>query len=197
MKKRLAFERLLVKLGYRDRMPIYEKEDKKYQQTNFKCTDGAMAIYTFLIVYKTKKSYLWLEFLDNYDDPDLENKIRRLAKKIRFYEKTRLIEVGYEVKYTKQPSEFSLEERRKIFHHFILYTHKHLSNGVLDETPRPGDVLAAKPHGPKINEGFTESSLSVGKRQRSIVARRFGFGELFDDGFQYARYNENCHLEPI
>ena len=114
MKKRLAFERLLVKLGYKDRMPIYEKEDKKYQQTNFKCTDGAMAIYTFLIVYKTKKSYLWLEFLDNYDDPDLENKIRRLAKKIRFYEKTRLIEVGYEVKYTKQPKEYSEEEEDTI-----------------------------------------------------------------------------------
>ena len=31
---------------------VYDKEDKKYQQTNFKCTDGAMAIYTFLIVYK-------------------------------------------------------------------------------------------------------------------------------------------------
>ena len=123
--KRLAFERLLVKLGYKDRMPIYEKEDKKYQQTNFKCTDGAMAIYTFLIVYKTKKSYLWLEFLDNYDDPDLENKIRRLAKKIRFYEKTRLIEVGYEVKYTKQPSEFSLEERRKIFT-TLYYTHTNI-----------------------------------------------------------------------
>lgn len=195
--KRVKFEKLLKELGYRNRSPVYPKEDKRYQQVNFKCNDGAMAIYTFVILYQTKKSYLYLEFLDHHDSPYLKDKIKTLAEKIHFHEKGRLAEVGYEVKYTKQPSEFSLEERKKIFYEFIKYTYENLQDGIVKIKPRPGDILAAKPHGPKINEGFTESSLVLGKRQRALVARKFGFGELQDDGFQYARYDENCNLHPI
>lgn len=195
--KRIEFERLLHQLGYKDRLPVYPKEDKRYQQVNFKCSDGAMAIYTFIILYQTKKSYLYLEFKDHYNSPNLKEKIQFLAEKIHFYEKTRVAEVGWEVKYTKQPDEFSLEERKEIFYHFMKYTYKNLEEGMVKLSPRPGDILAAKPHGPKINEGFTESSLVIGKHQRSLVARKFGFGELQEDGFQYARYNENCVLKPI
>jgi hypothetical protein len=196
-KKRIEFERMLKKLGYHDRSPVYPKENKRYQQVNFKCSDGAMAIYTFIILYQTKKSYLYLEFLDHYGLPSLKKRISTLAENIYFSEKTRIAEVGYEVKYTKQPDEFSLEERKEIFYNFIKYTHKNLEDGMVKISPRPGDILAAKPYGPKINEGFNESSLIVGKRQRSIVAKKFGFGELGEDGFQYARYDENCILKPI
>jgi len=195
--KRKKFEKLLKELGYRDRSPVYPKEDKRYQQVNFKCNDGAMAIYTFVILYQTKKSYLYLEFLDHYNSPDVKDKIKTLAERIYFHEKGRLAEVGYEVKYTKQPSEFSLEERKKIFYEFIKYTYENLHDGIVKIKPKPGDILAAKPHGPKLNDGFNESSLVVGKRQRALVARKFGFGELYEDGFQYARYDENCELKPI
>jgi hypothetical protein len=195
--KRIEFERLLHQLGYKDRLPVYPKEDKRYQQVNFKCSDGAMAIYTFIILYQTKKSYLYLEFKDHYNSPNLKEKIQSLADKIHFHEKTRVAEVGWEVKYTKQPDEFSLEERKQIFYHFMKYTYQNLEEGMVNISPRPGDILAAKPHGPKINEGFTESSLVIGKHQRSLVARKFGFGELQEDGFQYARYDENCVLKPI
>ena len=195
--KRKKFEKLLKELGYRDRSPVYPKEDKRYQQVNFKCNDGAMAIYTFVILYQTKKSYLYLEFLDHYNSPDVKDKIKTLAERIYFHEKGRLAEVGYEVKYTKQPSEFSLEERKKIFYEFIKYTYENLHDGIVKIKPKPGDILAAKPHGPKLNDGFNESSLVVGKRQRALVARKFGFGELYEDGFQYARYDENCVLNPI
>jgi len=195
--KRIEFERLLQELGYKDRLPVYPKENKRYQQVNFKCLDGAMAIYTFIIMYQTKKSYLYLEFKDHYNSPALKERISTLAENIHFNEKTRLAEVGWEVKYTKQPDEFSLEERKQIFYHFMKYTYKNLEEGMVNLIPRPGDILAAKPYGPKINEGFTESSLIVGRRQRSLVARKFGFGNLQDDGFQYARYDENCVLQPI
>ena len=195
--KRIEFERLLKELGYKDRLPVYPKENKRYQQVNFKCSDGAMAIYTFIIMYQTKKSYLYLEFKDHYESPSLKDRISTLAENIHFNEKTRLCEVGWEVKYTKQPDQFSLEERKQIFYNFMKYTYKNLEEGMINLTPRPGDILAAKPHGPKINEGFTESSLVLGRHQRSLVARKFGFGELQDDGFQYARYDENCILRPI
>lgn len=196
-KKRTEFEKLLRKLGYRDRSPIFPQEEKRIKEKQYMCSTGAIMISTFIILYKTKKSYLWLEFLDSYEEDDLENIISKLAERIRYKEKTRLAEVGYEAKYTQQPNQFSLKERKKILLDFMKMTCTHLADGMAELSPRPGDILVAKPHGPKINEGFTESSLVIGQRQRAMVAKRFGFGNLQDDDFQYARYDENCILRPI
>tara|TARA_Y100001954_G_scaffold174200_1_gene185095 strand:- start:868 stop:1473 length:606 start_codon:yes stop_codon:yes gene_type:complete len=196
-KKRTEFEKLLRKLGYRDRSPIFPQEEKRIKEKQYMCSTGAIMISTFIILYKTKKSYLWLEFLDSYEEDDLENIISKLAERIRYKEKTRLAEVGYEAKYTQQPNQFSLKERKKILLDFMKMTCTHLADGMAELSPRSGDILVAKPHGPKINEGFTESSLVIGQRQRAMVAKRFGFGNLQDDDFQYARYDENCILRPI
>ena len=76
-------------------------------------------------------------------------------------------------------------------------THENLSRGMLNTYPQPGMILVARPVGPKIDQGFTESSLTIGSRQRSIVAKKLGFGDLKEDGFQYARYDENCILRSI
>lgn len=196
-KKRTEFEKLLRKLGYRDRSPIFSQEEKRIKEKQYMCSTGAIMISTFIILYKTKKSYLWLEFLDNYEEDDLEDIISKLAERIKYKEKTRLAEVGYEAKYTQQPNQFSLKERKKILLDFMKMTCTHLADGMAELSPRPGDILVAKPHGPKINEGFTESSLVIGQRQRAMVAKRFGFGNLQDDDFQYARYDDNCILRPI
>ena len=196
-KKRTEFEKLLRKLGYRDRSPIFSQEEKRIKEKQYMCSTGAIMISTFIILYKTKKSYLWLEFLDNYEEDDLEDIISKLAERIKYKENTRLAEVGYEAKYTQQPNQFSLKERKKILLDFMKMTCTHLADGMAELSPRSGDILVAKPHGPKINEGFTESSLVIGQRQRAMVAKRFGFGNLQDDDFQYARYDENCILRPI
>ena len=196
-KKRTEFEKLLRKLGYRDRSPIFPQEEKRIKEKQYMCSTGAIMISTFIILYKTKKSYLWLEFLDSYEEDDLENIISKLAERIKYKENTRLAEVGYEAKYTQQPNQFSLKERKKILLDFMKMTCTHLADGMAELSPRPGDILVAKPHGPKIDEGFTESSLVIGQRQRAMVAKRFGFGNLQDDDFQYARYDDNCILRPI
>jgi hypothetical protein len=195
--KRIEFERILRTLGYRDRLPVFIDNNKKYQQVNFKCPSGDMAIYTFIILYETKKSYLYLEFLDNYENNNLNEKLKILAERINFKEKTRIAEVGWEVKYSKNPSEFSLSERKQVLYHFIKYTYENLKNGMVEIKPNPGDILVAKPYGPKIDLGFTESSLEIGTRQRSIIASKFGFGNLKEDGFQYAKYDENLIVTPI
>lgn len=195
-KERKEFERLLNELGYVDQSPVLASEEKT-EQVNFNCIDGAMAIYTFIGLYENKKSYLWEEFLDNYEDDNLKKIMSDLAKRIRFEEKTRIAEVGYRAKYTKNPDQFSLDERKRILLHFIRMTHKNLSRGMLNTYPQPGMILVARPVGPKIDQGFTESSLTIGSRQRSIVAKKLGFGDLKEDGFQYARYDEDCILRSI
>ena len=69
--------------------------------------------------------------------------------------------------------------------------------GCFDILPNPGDVLAAKPHGPKINQGFTEESMLLGKKQRISLGKKFGFGNIKSDGFQYAIYNKDLSLIPL
>ena len=191
------FESILTELNLKDDSPVFPKKEKQRQQVIYKCPSGVMSIYSFVIVYENKKSYLYLEYLDNEIYPNLKENLKSLADRIIFEEKTRVGEVGWEIVYSKQPKEFSLEERKKVFFSLIKDLHKNIDKGMLGIEPNPGDILAAKPFGPKINQGFTEESLKIGKYQRSIFAKKFGFGELYPDGFQYGRYDEDLILRPI
>lgn len=76
-------------------------------------------------------------------------------------------------------------------------TAKNNLKGCFDISPCSGDILAAKPQGPKINNGFTDESILLGKKQRISLGKRFGFGDIKSDGFQYAIYDENLSLNPL
>ena len=197
--KRIKFERILKELGYKDQSPIIPKMSKMIKQTNYMCSDGAIAIYLFFIPYLNKKSYLWLEFLDHYDSPHIKKRIKNLAKRIHYQENTKLAEIGWEAKYTKNPNEFSLEERKKIFFSFLKEANHALHYGFdsIDIKPRPGDILVGKPQGIKINQGFTESSIELGTRQIALVGKKFGLGDVYDDGFQYGKYTMDLNIIPI
>ena len=197
-KNRIQFERLLYKLGYRDRSPIYPEQSKKKRQINYHCDDGsAMAIYLFIIPYLTKKSYVYPLFLRIKDNLNAKEQIKCLCKMILFEEKTILFDVGWEAKYTKQPSQYDMKDKTRIIFDLFRQLIEALSDGMCGYNPKPGIVLAAKPYGPKINEGFNESSIAIGSRQRYLVAKRVGFGNLYENGFCYARYDDDCVLRPI
>jgi hypothetical protein len=193
------FNEILSDLGYADDSKIYSQEDKKKNQIIYKCDSGLMSIYSYVILYQNKKSYVYLEFLDSIEKYPLEktkSNIKDLCHNIKFDKKTRLGEVGWEVVYSKQPNEFTLEERKKIFFSFIKIAKDNLK-GCFNISPFPGDILAARPQGPKINTGFTEESILLGKKQRISLGKRFGFGEVKSDGFQYAIYDQNLSLNPL
>ena len=156
-----------------------------------------MAVYLFLIPYQTKKSYIYPAFIDLKDSPYIKEHIKSLAELIRFGEKTMLADVGWEARYTKQPDQYEMNDRKRIIYNLFQQLVEALSEGMCGYEPQPGMVLAAKPHGPKINEGFNESSITIGTHQRYLVAKKVGFGPLRDNGFCYARYDENCILRPI
>jgi len=193
------FNCILTEIGYPDDSEIYSQENKKRNQIIYTCDSGLMSIYTYVIPYKNKKSYVYLEFLDSQEKHSLEktkSNIKELCDNIIFNQKTKLGEVGWEVVYNKQPKEFTLEERKKIFFSFMKIAKSNLK-GCFDILPNPGDVLAAKPHGPKINQGFTEESMLLGKKQRISLGKKFGFGNIKSDGFQYAIYNKDLSLIPL
>ena len=193
------FEQILKDLGYEDDAPIRPKEQKLMKQTNYMCSNGAIAIYLFFIPYFNKKSYLYLEYLDHFNSPDLKDRIKRLAEKIEFNTKTRLAEIGWEAKYNRKPETYTLEERKKIFFSFIKEAHYAAQNGFrsVNIRPEPNDIVVGKPQGAKLNQGLTESSIELGTKQRTLVAKRFGLGDLYEDGFQYGKYDENLNIIPI
>jgi hypothetical protein len=193
------FNIILKDIGYPDNSIIYPQENKKRNQIIYTCDSGLMSIYTYVIPYKNKKSYVYLEFLDSQEKYSLEktkSNIKELCDNILFNQKTKLGEVGWEVVYNKQPNEFTLHERKKIFFSFMKIAKNNLK-GCFNISPNPGDVLSARPQGPKINQGFTEESILLGKKQRISLGKRFGFGDVKTDGFQYAIYNNELSLIPL
>jgi hypothetical protein len=199
-KNRIEFERMLYQLGYRDNSPIFPEKGKEKRQINYYCQDGsAMAVYLFLILYATKKSYVYPVFLKlkKENESKIKEKLHILMQCIYFEERTRIVDVGWEAKYTKQPDQYCMQDRTKIVFDVFKQIVEALSQGMCGKTPQPGDILAAKPHGPKINDGFNETSIAIGTHQRYLVAKRVGFGPLYGNGFCYARYDENCVLRPI
>lgn len=191
------FEVLLIDLGYKDKSKIEIDFPKFTSQMNFTCDTGSMAFYSWLKPYYNKKSYLYVEFLEYYDDPNVKDRIKRLAEKIDFNTKTRVGDVGWDVKYTKSPDSFTTQERTKMFMEFIIKGKEVFKGNWNGLNPEEGDILAARPQGPKIDQGFTEHSIKLGTRQRALIAQRYGFGPLYEDGLQYARYNKDLMLEPL
>jgi len=199
-KNRIKFERLLIKLGYRDRSITHNEPNKEKRQINYICEDGsAMAVYLCLRPYLTKKSYLYSQFkyLKKENTLDITKEISNLCKYINIKEKSRVGIVSWEVIYTKQPEQYNLKDRTQIIFNILKQLTEALTDGMCGYYPKPGDILAAKPYGPKINEGFNETSITTGTRQRYLVTRKMGFGSLYENGCCYAMYDKNLKLLPI
>lgn len=199
-KNRIEFEHLLIQLGYRDRSPIFPESEKRKRQINYHCQDNsAMAVYLFIIPYLTEKSYIYPLFLKLKKEKNnqIKTQLHILMQCIRFEEKTPIFDVGWEAKYTKQPNLYEMDDRKKIIFDIFKQLTEAISEGMCNFKPQVGMILAAKPYGPKIDEGFNESSIQIGSQQRYLVAKRVGFGPLYGNGFCYGRYDENLILRPI
>ena len=197
----LEFEVLLFNLGFRDKnkLILNPEKEKLTNQMNFHCDTGSMAFYSWIVPYRNKKSYLFREFEEHYGEEDIADRIKRLAKKIKYVEENHrgIGDIGWDVIYSKQPDQFTNEERTRMYMQFLKEGSQFFRGDFYGLSPRVGDMLAARPQGPKINEGFTENSLQMGARQRALIARRYGFGFVYEDGLQYARYNDDLELEPV
>lgn len=196
-----ALDEMMNNLGYSpDNSPVHLVKEKERKQINYMCDDGsAMAAYLFLIPWFNKKSYVFNEFAYGYyyKNPFLEDKIKIHTEHIKYEEKTRIGEVGWEIIYTKEPKQFNPETRKKIIYNIYKQIGECLREGFYEYKPQPGDILISRPLGPKIDQGFTEESMLKGTQQRGIAARKFGFGIVYPNEMQYARYNNDLILEPL
>lgn len=201
-----VFDKIMESLGYSpdDSFLHFELEKDIPIQLNYVLEDkSAMGVYFYIIPWHNKRSYAYNIFLHEYinSNPNIEEVIKSHIDYINYEEKSRMGGIGWEVIYTKQPKEFTLTDRKKILFDIFSRGMDYLTNGLTsydsNYNPKPGDILISRPFGPKLNNGFTEPSLELGTKQRGFIAKRYGFGPIYPNNLQYARYNNDLKLEPL
>lgn len=196
-KQRIRFERMLRRLGYRNREVANTYFKKINHQISKDCYPKYLNINLFLIRYLNKKCFLYQEFLkdQNLSDQDLYKKYKYLAKRIRLNEKNRIAEVGWEIYYHK-PAELLSEKNRKII---LLKVAKELKSFYLNRNyPRmlnPGHILISKPCAQKVHTGSQEFINLIQKR--SSLNSKFGFGNIDEYGYEVGIIDLNLKINPI
>lgn len=168
-------------------------------------------VYAYLDGYPKKD-----DFIKCLCHPWEEEKIQYLMKKIRYDEGGRIGEVGWGLslptlgRKRKTLRDLSKDET----HGIVKYAFKHNvikkylyevelcdyegpnKDLIPNDTPRTrivGDILFSKPCGLAGHKlGGEKLAQRIGR-----LCTRYGFSELDEYGWQFARYNENLKLEPI
>jgi len=206
-KKRIQFERFLLKVRIRDRSVIIIPMTIKQRILSEIYPD--VNIYQSMKFYANVKSYIYEYFKDHS-----EEQVLRLYNKLKINNKSR---VGEQIWSMPGSIKIKLLDRKlskQILFSFIKHARVQLSTGICGEVvdncspivfkvlgtekivcipPRPYDILVSKPSGESF---FSEFSI-YHARKKSLISRRVGFGNLDEDFHQYTFYDENLELNPI
>lgn len=197
-------DKYLSELGYFDNDELFEPGDKLQIKIPFVFGEKQINLCPFIIPYYSKKSYLQVELrtciMSGCNEDTIHYKIKNLMSNIRYGEPGRVGEMGWEAEYITDPRLFTPEERAKIlvsgFKKFrkLILKHEWL-DGIYAQ---PGDIIVSHPLGIKFDMGFNEESEKEGTFQRSVLSKKvFRFGELKEDGMQYAIIGEDLDMHPI
>jgi hypothetical protein len=194
----MKFTDIIEELGLDTTLPVFVIKDYKISRM-YETASGNVKIETFISPYYNKVNYLYAEWSDHKDHPDIFNRIKNLSEYIIATEEANIAEVGWTAIYSVDPRNIESEARRKILMKFMVDTRKDIAFGWKEDflKPQHKTVLCGFPVGVKIDFGFTDESRDMGKIDRVSFSKRFGLGDLKPDGFVYGRYDENLKLQPI
>ena len=191
-------------LGYDDNSPIEGVHLKVGTKFGFEFNGNGIVICPYVIEYKNKLTYINLAYENlrpKHSPVKLMKKIENLIENIRYPEPGRIGDVGWDVKYLVDPTNFTAKQRAKIAVSSFRQMKKLLigtTSGMAGLKGEPGDIIVSDPLGIKFDLGHTKESEQKGTIQRSVLSKKvFNFGEVKDDGMQYAIYDEDYNLQPI
>ncbi len=176
-------------------------EEKVGHTIGFDFKGKQILVCPYCIEYKNKFDYLkeeWYAIKDKHSPDYVKDKVIKLANNIKVMEPGRVGDVGWDVKYLCDPTEFTPRQRAHIALKSFPLMKKFLYSGMMGLKAKPGDVIASHPTGFKWDLGHTKHSEKKGSHQRSVLSKKyFNFGDVKEDGMQYAYYDENFQLQPI
>ena len=191
-------------LGYDDNSPIEGVHLKVGTKFGFEFNGNGIVICPYVIEYKNKLTYINLAYENlrpKHSPSKLMKKIENLIENIKYPEPGRIGDVGWDVKYLVDPTNFTAKQRAKIAVSSFRQMKKLLigtESGMAGLKGEPGDIIVSDPLGIKFDLGHTKESEQQGTIQRSILSKKvFNFGDVKEDGMQYAIYDQDYNLQPI
>lgn len=155
---------------------------------------------SYFIAFDNKESYLWYRYMDmqqKYPSADYKSLIREFAEQCLIHEKTRIGEIGWEVKYRITPGHFPAVDRGKIMIDQARRMRQYIKDGYGGVTPSEGDVLTSYPYGANVRMQLGLDAWLAGKEERAKFGKLFGLGDKKKNGWNYGRYDSNLKLRPI
>ena len=181
--------------------PSVRPKAKVGHNIGFDLKGKQIVVAPYCIEYKSKFDYVryeWSDIKNKHSEAYVAKKVIALCENVRIMEPGRVGDVGWDVKYICDPKEFTPRPRAYININSFGQMKKMLFTGMMGLKASPGDVIASRPTGYKWDMGQTPESEKVGSDQRSVLSKKyFGFGDVKEDGMQYAYYDENYELQPI
>ena len=191
-------------LGYDDNSPIEGVHLKVGTKFGFEFNGNGIVICPYVIEYKNKLTYINLAYENlrpKHSPSKLMKKIENLIENIKYPEPGRIGDVGWDVKYLVDPTNFTAKQRAKIAVSSFRQMKKLLKgtkSGMAGLKGEPGDIIVSDPLGIKFDLGHTKESEQQGTIQRSVLSKKvFNFGDVKEDGMQYAIYDQDYNLQPI
>jgi hypothetical protein len=198
-KQRIKFEKMLRRFGYRNREVANTYFKKLTHQMLKDCYPEFLVINLFLIRYLNKKSFLYQEFLkdSNLSKEELYKKYKYLTKKIRFKEKNRISELGWELLFHRDPNILSDKERTKILFHVMKELKSFYHNKNYPRPMNPGHILISKPWDNQLHKIKFEKGSEKIIYKRSSLNSRCGFGNLDEYNYEIGIFDLELKLHPI
>lgn len=197
---RRKFERLLYKLGYRDRSPIDLKKKRESTKVAKECfPKSILYIEFFSFTYSNKKSYIYEQYqkdIKNLSNQEIIKKYKFTLNKIKF-PSGRISEICWQIMWDRDPSMLTKNQHKQILYRIIREfksireTKKYYTEVI------PNQILVSKPWGNQLYYSLgTQDNIDL-VRKRSLVNSKFGFGELDEYGCEYAIFDDTLYLNPI
>jgi hypothetical protein len=198
-KARIEFERMINKLGYRDRSPIILETKRESTKVAKECFPISINYIEFYVIhYKNKKSFVYQQYLTDkkfLSKKDLFRKYRYLLKKIRFSD-GKISEIGWRIMWDRDPSVLTKNQHKKILYRIIReFKDMRISKSYFT-TVYPNQILVSNPWANQLYNLNLENDFNIA-RKRSLVNSKFGFGDLDEYGYEYAMFDETLYLNPI
>jgi hypothetical protein len=127
------------------------------------------------------------------NEPLIEKKAN--SQKIRFKEKNRVAELGWELVFYKDPGILSDNDRKKILFRVIKELVSVYRNKNYPRPMNPGHILISKPWDQKLHTGVNKFPELI--RKRSSINSRCGFGNLDQYNYEIGIFDLQLKLNPI